>query len=101
MWLFLLIGFFPVFVVVSDCLHGTPLDRALTEAFGLTVLLTLYLIPSIVAVFRRHRNALAIFAANVLLGWTGMAWVIVLIWSLTYNIKPAAAVERRPIRNPA
>ena len=41
-----------------------------------------YMVPTIIA-FRRQlsdRNAIAIL--NLLLGWTGMFWVLVLIWAL-------------------
>lgn len=39
--------------------------------------------PTIIALFRDHINTLAIFATNLLLGWTGIGWVVALIWSLT------------------
>ncbi len=48
--------------------------------------LLLYLLPAIVASMRGHRNANAIFALNLLLGWTFLGWVIAIIWSLTANV---------------
>jgi hypothetical protein len=42
-----------------------------------------YFLPGIVALARGHRNAFAIFVLNALLGWTGIGWIVVLIWSLT------------------
>ena len=50
----------------------------------------LYLVPSIIAVVRGHRNALAITAFNlilVLLPFAYIFWVIALIWSLTSNTR--------------
>ena len=42
-----------------------------------------YFIPTIVAVSRGHHNIAAIFALNLLLGWTFLGWVAALVWSLT------------------
>lgn len=50
--------------------------------FGIAI----YFLPSIHAAINRHRNAGAIVALNLLLGWTFVFWVIALVWSLT---KPA------------
>jgi hypothetical protein len=43
-----------------------------------------YLIPAWVAYRRGHHNRMAILALNILLGWTGLIWILALIWSLTY-----------------
>jgi Superinfection immunity protein len=43
----------------------------------------IYFLPSFVASGRKHRNTVAIFALNFLLGWTFLGWVIALVWSLT------------------
>jgi len=42
-----------------------------------------YLLPSVIAYTRHHHNADAIFALNLLLGWTFLGWVVALVWSLT------------------
>jgi hypothetical protein len=42
-----------------------------------------YVLPSAVAVWRHHPNAVAISALNLLLGWTVLGWVGALVWSLT------------------
>ena len=42
----------------------------------------LYLSPSIVAHWRRHHYRWPITAINVLLGVTGIAWLICLVWAL-------------------
>ena len=47
------------------------------------LLLTLYFLPTIVAVARHHRNALAIFLLNLFLGGTFIGWVVALVWSVT------------------
>ena len=60
------------------------------EIFGFTIGITLlailvipYFLPTIVALARRHHNALAIFMTNLLLGWTALGWIVALIWSFT------------------
>jgi hypothetical protein len=40
----------------------------------------LYFLPSLVA--RRKRDFGAIFALNLLLGWTFVGWVVSLVWAL-------------------
>jgi hypothetical protein len=45
--------------------------------------LALYFLPTIVAVARKKRNALAIFLLNLFLGITFIGWVVALVWSVT------------------
>ena len=40
-----------------------------------------YLVPSLIAFLRGHRSVPAIFALNLLVGWTVVGWIGVLIWS--------------------
>ena len=42
--------------------------------------LVIYFIPTAVAKGHRHRDA--IFALNLLLGWTFIGWVVALVWAL-------------------
>ena len=42
----------------------------------------IYFTPTMLARRQRHRNRAAIFALNLLLGWTVVAWVIALVWAL-------------------
>ena len=46
------------------------------------VALALYFVPSFIAVNKNKRNKNAIFALNLLLGWTFVGWVVALVWSL-------------------
>jgi len=45
--------------------------------------LILGFLPTIIALLRGHDNTFAIFLTNLLLGWTGIGWIIALIWSFT------------------
>ena len=42
----------------------------------------LFLLPIIIAISRNHPNKVAIILINVLVGWTGIGWLIALIWSV-------------------
>lgn len=45
----------------------------------------IYFIPGIIAANRDHPNTGAIWALNLLLGWTVLGWIGSLVWALTYN----------------
>ena len=64
---------------------GDTVSWLFGSIFGLTVfvlVLALSFLPTIIAIARRHRNALAIFLVNLLVGWTGIGWVVALVWSV-------------------
>ena len=42
----------------------------------------LYFVPTFIALFTGRRNTKAIFAFNLLLGWTIIGWAFALIWAL-------------------
>jgi hypothetical protein len=43
--------------------------------------LILYLVASMIAGMRSHHNGGAIFALNLLLGWTVLGWVAAFVWA--------------------
>jgi ABC-type transport system involved in cytochrome c biogenesis permease component len=53
----------------------------------LTILCATYLLPTLVALFRKKQNTVAIAALNFLLGWTFLGWVVALVWALTHEAK--------------
>lgn len=68
-------------------------------AMGVLVCLGLcaYFLPSIIASRRGHKNALAIKALNLLLGWSLLGWVLSLVWALTDNTtRPRATPSPAP-----
>lgn len=76
---------------------ANPANALIGSFFGLLViavclfvLAALYFIPSIVAFQRKKASMGAIFALNILLGWSFIGWVIALIWALKADI-----VDRR------
>lgn len=49
---------------------------------GILLLLSFfYFIPTLMAVWVRKKQTLAIFLLNLLLGWTFLGWLAALIWS--------------------
>lgn len=59
--------------------------------FIIPVVVMTYLLPTFLALGRRHKALPAIFALNLFLGWSLLGWVAALVWSLT-NPKPVEAV---------
>lgn len=62
--------------------------ETISAIFTVFLLAAMYFAPTIIAAGRKHHNRMAIFALNLLLGWTLIGWVGALVWSLT-------ATERR------
>ena len=50
---------------------------------GLGAVAGVYFIPWLISVLTKRRNAGAIFALNLFLGWTLIGWVVALVWALT------------------
>ena len=57
----------------------------------LPFLVMTYMMPTFLAVGRKHKALPAIFALNLFLGWSLLGWVATLVWSLT-NPNPSAPV---------
>jgi Superinfection immunity protein len=53
----------------------------------LIVVSVIYFVPAIVAIYRHHRNRVAISVTNLLLGWTLIGWVVAFIWACTANVE--------------
>lgn len=51
----------------------------------LGLLAALYFLPTIIAGVRGHKNTLAIFVLNLLLGWSLLGWIAALVWSVMYQ----------------
>lgn len=51
--------------------------------FAVTFALSVYLMPSLVAISRKHRNSGAIFVLNLLLGWSVLGWIAAIVWAFT------------------
>lgn len=51
--------------------------------------ISLYLLPTTVAIRRKHPNAVAIFVFNTLLGWSFIGWAVAMVWAFS-NTRVAA-----------
>lgn len=52
----------------------------------LSLIILAYLLPSLVAFARHHRNDNSICVINIFLGWTILGWIICLAWSFSSNV---------------
>jgi hypothetical protein len=50
----------------------------------------MYFLPSIIALARSKRDTLAIFLLNFFLGWSGIGWIVALVWAVKHDV-PAVA----------
>jgi len=51
------------------------------ELLLVVLIFAFYFLPTLIAFLRQHKNKLAIFLLNLLLGWTVLGWVVSLVWS--------------------
>ena len=52
---------------------------------GIVFLMTIYMLPTGIALLRNKRNKASIFVLNLLLGWTFVGWVIALVWGVSHR----------------
>lgn len=63
----------------------------------LTVIVGLYLLPTLIALYKRRVNTLPIFLVNLVFGWTFIGWFAALIWALTVGPQ-VHVVEHRTLQ---
>ena len=61
---------------------------ALLVALALAVVLAFYFLPYIIARKKNHPNRRAIFWVNLLLGGSGVGWLVALIWAIVGEARP-------------
>jgi hypothetical protein len=57
--------------------------------------LWIYFLPALHALWKKRRNSGAIFALNLLLGWTAIGWIVALVWSLKNDSEPTQVIVQR------
>ncbi len=55
------------------------------------VIAALYVLPMVIAIYRDHHQTLVIVWINLLIGWTGLGWLIAFFWALTAVQRPITA----------
>ncbi|MCX5667381.1 MAG: superinfection immunity protein [Candidatus Omnitrophica bacterium] len=58
-------------------------ELSLVELLAIVLIFAFYFLPTLVAFLKQHKNKLAIFLLNLLLGWTVLGWVVSLVWSVS------------------
>lgn len=51
--------------------------------------LIVYFLPPIISAKRQHNNQASLFLSTLLLGWTGIGWIVCLIWAFSDNVRKA------------
>lgn len=69
------------------------MGTAIRVIIGVLLLLTLYLIPTGIALIRRHNNFIPILLVNLIFGFTILGWVVALIWAFTSNVKEKRSLK--------
>ena len=69
----------PAPVLAAGENYDTAMGFALALCFFLAFLF--YITPALVAWDRQHPQVRSIWALTLLLGWTGIAWLLALIWA--------------------
>lgn len=64
----------------------------IVAVFFAVLLIMAYFLPTLVAYYRKHQNAFAIFVLNLLLGWSFFGWAIALVWAVV-----ATKTETQPV----
>lgn len=65
-------------------------------AILLLLLFTLYILPTIIADYRKHPNLTSLFVLNLFLGWTILGWVGALIWAYSKKQEVLAEIKAPP-----
>ena len=64
--------------------------------FILVVFIGAYFAPTIIAVIRKHPQAVPIGLLNTLLGWTVLGWIGSLIWSVISPAQTTIVIHTPP-----
>lgn len=69
------------------------------EAFAIMVVGgVIYFLPGFIAIVRYHHNVRALFLFLVMLGWTGIGWIIALFWAMSSYPETDVKKMRRDAR---
>jgi len=62
----------------------------LISFLSLIFVMCIYFLPTLVAAGFKHRHDKAIFALNLIFGFTVIGWIVALIWSLCHQPRQIA-----------
>ncbi|NTV22476.1 MAG: superinfection immunity protein [Candidatus Yonathbacteria bacterium] len=69
--------------------------KTIRIVLGLLFCLTIYFLPTGIAIIRSRSNTVAILVLDLFLGWTGIGWVVALIWAVATDT-PKSVVQQTP-----
>lgn len=75
-----------LFAVVAGILLSKVFSYS-EGAFSAALMIFFYFLPTLAAGSRKHLNKEAIFALNLLAGWTVLGWLVAFVWAFTNNRK--------------
>mgnify|MGYP001426358515 CR=1 FL=1 len=59
------------------------MEEIIRILIAIILLFTIYFWPTSFALLRNSSKSMGIFVVNFLLGWTGLGWLVCLVWSFT------------------
>lgn len=66
-------------LLATGAAEGVP--RFIGSAILVAVALAFYFLGTVIALWRHHQHRWAIFALNLLAGWTFVGWVVAIVWA--------------------
>lgn len=60
-----------------------PGEQSVLTWLGFLFVLTIYFLPSLVAISRAHERQFSIALANLFLGWTVVGWALTIVWAFS------------------
>ncbi len=60
---------------------------------GTIIIFGMYSLPGYIASHRQQNNVMPIFLTNGFWGWTGIGWIVCLIWSVSDHVRPKAELS--------
>lgn len=90
----------PALVLIALVSIFTSFNLSLPHFVLFAVLAGIYNVPAIIAFTRGHNNRWAILVLNVVGGWTAIAWIAALVWSLANPPTPQVIYVTAPPPSP-
>ena len=79
----IVLGALLLFFLTSYALEKDSFDT------GPLLLLAVYFLPVGIAAMRKHNCLLEIMASCLWLGWTGIGWIVALVWACDTDVEAA------------
>jgi len=77
--------------IAAEASTAEVMGMFLLVLVGLVVVIALYILPSIIAFKRMHKNRMAILCLDLLTAWSFLGWVACVVWAFTDNCEEEIA----------